>query len=113
MQRFGLVVASLILGTAFHVCSVFVGFLLLPKAPGAEPFVISAAFFVCGMVLRLTKGFQYPRILVPVTALLAVTIVLANAYLRGLALTPDDYLSFVAIIFAYAGCQVPNFVSRS
>ncbi len=111
MKRVGQILASLVIGTAFlfamNCAGLLATFLLMGKTRYGIVWLVAGhyiPFFVGGFVLAQTSGFQWPRILVPLCAFLAIVIlVFLNAHNTD---ELEFYLPFLAIPIAFAGCRV-------
>ena len=113
MKRLGQILASLVIGTGFlfamNCGGLLATFLLMGKTRYGIVWLVAGhyiPFFVGGFVLAQTVRFQWPRVLVPLCAFLAIVImVFLNTHNTD---ELEFYLPFLAIPIAFAGCRIAH-----
>lgn len=116
------ILLSVIAGTGAFVVAPLPGGVLIAMLSDNEATVIEAVigafyvpYFLCGMFLVQIRGFVFPRMLVPICALLALNVM--TLFSRGFTYSsvfedPRYYLPVFSIFFALAGCLISQRYER-
>jgi hypothetical protein len=113
MKKIALILISLVLGVLFHFAGILLGNIatsvLTRKSPHQIVWLVGGyyiPFLICGMVLAVTRGFQYPRVLVPVCAFTVMGLFIAENPEPSAPTLAGPILLAAAVPLSFVGCLV-------